>query len=138
MSNYFFLPFTAFITAPPIFLSRPCLVIGIPVALLTFCFIALIPTALFSENDNPGIFIYCYNLLLNGLQNVSDERKTILKFREYCILTTLMRVVISASDIAYRDIQPPHLELHDISLAAFHHFIAIFTQKVLWNEVLFT
>ena len=44
-------------TAAPIFLSRPCLVIGIPVALLIFCLIAVIPIALLSEKDNPGIFI---------------------------------------------------------------------------------
>ena len=56
---------TAAITLPPIFLSSPCLVIGIPVALLTFCLIFVTPTALLSENDNPGIFISCNSLLLN-------------------------------------------------------------------------
>lgn len=41
----------------PTFLSKPCLVVGMPVFRLIFCFTAVIPTALFSEKLNPGIFI---------------------------------------------------------------------------------
>ena len=41
--------------APPVFLSIPCLVIGIPVVLLIFCFACVIPSALFQENVSPGI-----------------------------------------------------------------------------------
>lgn len=47
-------------TAAPTFLSSPCLVVGIPVFLATFCFKAVMPTALLRENDNPGIFMAIY------------------------------------------------------------------------------
>lgn len=55
--TYFLFFVTLLMTAPPIFLSRPCFVKGMPVALLTFCLIAEMPTALFNEKLNPGIFI---------------------------------------------------------------------------------
>lgn len=55
---YFFLePKIAFIMVLPTFRSNPCLVIGIPVFRLIFCLTAVIPTALFKEKLNPGIFI---------------------------------------------------------------------------------
>ena len=55
-------------TAAPIFLSRPCLVIGTPVALLIFCLIAVIPNALLSENDNPGILMIILSVNLYNRQ----------------------------------------------------------------------
>ncbi len=59
-----------FSIVPPIFLSKPCLVVGTPVFLATFCLIAVIPIALLSENDTPGIFIaICYIFFLNILRN---------------------------------------------------------------------
>ena len=41
----------------PIFLSRPALLVGMPVSRANFCFIWVIPNALFNENDTPGIFM---------------------------------------------------------------------------------
>lgn len=41
--------------APPIFLSKPALVVGMPVSRANFCFIFVMPNALLSENDTPGI-----------------------------------------------------------------------------------
>ena len=52
-SIYF--PKSFLMIAPPIFLSIPCLVIGIPVFRLIFCFACVIPSALFQENVSPGI-----------------------------------------------------------------------------------
>lgn len=52
-SIYF--PKSILMIAPPIFLSIPCLVIGIPVFRLIFCFACVIPSALFQENISPGI-----------------------------------------------------------------------------------
>lgn len=49
-------------TVAPTFLSIPCLVVGTPVFFATFCFNAVIPMALFRENDNPGIFMSIYLL----------------------------------------------------------------------------
>ncbi len=58
LTYYFFLePKIASITNRPTFLSKPCLVIGIPVFLLIFCLAAVMPSALLSEKLNPGIFI---------------------------------------------------------------------------------
>ena len=55
--RHYFLPVIALITAAPIFRSRPCFVIGIPVVLAIFCLTFVIPTALLSENESPGIFV---------------------------------------------------------------------------------
>ena len=55
--RHFFLPVIAFITAAPILRSRPCFVIGIPVALALFCLTFVTPTALLSEKESPGIFV---------------------------------------------------------------------------------
>ena len=52
-----FLPVTAFSTAPPILSSKPWRVVGRPVARAIFCFTFDTPTARFSENDTPGIFM---------------------------------------------------------------------------------
>lgn len=52
-SIYF--PKSFLMIAPPIFLSIPCLVMGIPVFRLIFCFACVIPSALFHENVSPGI-----------------------------------------------------------------------------------
>lgn len=52
-SIYF--PKSFLMIAPPIFLSIPCLVIGIPVFRLIFCFAYVISSALFQENVSPGI-----------------------------------------------------------------------------------
>jgi len=41
----------------PIFLSLPCLVIGIPVNLENLCLAELIPSALFHENEKPYVFL---------------------------------------------------------------------------------
>ena len=42
---------------PPTLRWSPCFVVGIPVLRAIFCFAAVMPTARFSENDSPGIFI---------------------------------------------------------------------------------
>ena len=55
--RHFFLPVIALITADPILRSRPSFVIGIPVVLAIFCLTFVIPTALLSENESPGIFV---------------------------------------------------------------------------------
>lgn len=55
--NHFLLPNKPFRTILPTFLSKPCLVVGMPVFRLIFCFAAVISTALLSEKLNPGIFI---------------------------------------------------------------------------------
>lgn len=55
--GYFFLPVTALITADPILRSRPCLVNGMPVVLAIFCLTFVMPTALLSEKESPGIFV---------------------------------------------------------------------------------
>lgn len=52
-SIYF--PKSFLMIAPPIFLSIPCLVIGIPVFRLIFCFACVIPSVLFQENVSPGM-----------------------------------------------------------------------------------
>ena len=39
----------------PTFAQRPCLVVGMPVALAIFLFALVIPSARFQLNDNPGI-----------------------------------------------------------------------------------
>ena len=49
--------------ALPIFLSRPALLVGMPVSRANFCFIWVIPNALFNENDTPGIFMEMMNYL---------------------------------------------------------------------------
>lgn len=53
----YFFPSKALMIAFPIFLSRPALLVGMPVSRANFCFIWVIPNALFNENDTPGIFI---------------------------------------------------------------------------------
>ena len=58
LSHFFLFPKIEFRTNLPTFLSKPCLVVGIPVFLLIFCLAAVIPTALFQEKLNPFIFIY--------------------------------------------------------------------------------
>jgi amino acid permease len=50
----------------PTLRSKPNLVVGMPVLLATFVFKPLIPTARFSENDNPFIIVH---ILINRLQN---------------------------------------------------------------------
>lgn len=55
-----FLPVTALSTAPPTLRSNPRRVVGNPVARAIFCFTFVTPTARFSENDTPGIFIAYY------------------------------------------------------------------------------
>lgn len=57
----YFFPSKALMTALPIFLSRPALLVGMPVSRANFCFIWVIPNALFNENDTPGIFIEMMN-----------------------------------------------------------------------------
>lgn len=47
----------AFNTIFPNFLSKPALEVGIPVSRANFCLACVIPSALFKENDTPGIFI---------------------------------------------------------------------------------
>ena len=42
-------------TALPTFLSRPAFVVGMPVLRANFCLAAVIPSARFQLNDNPGI-----------------------------------------------------------------------------------
>ncbi len=54
---FFFFPNRADITIDPTLRSSPPRVVGMPVARAIFCLAALMPTALFSENDNPGIFM---------------------------------------------------------------------------------
>lgn len=54
-----------FNNSPPIFLSNPCLVVGIPVSRAIFCFIFVMPNARFHENVTPGIlnfviFLFVY------------------------------------------------------------------------------
>lgn len=63
---FFFEPKTVFRTILPTFRSNPCLVIGIPVFRLIFCLAAVIPTALFREKLNPGIFILVLLTLYKG------------------------------------------------------------------------
>jgi hypothetical protein len=46
-----------FTIKPPIFLSIPALVTGMPVALVKLRFNAVIPMALFREKLSPGIFV---------------------------------------------------------------------------------
>lgn len=52
----------------PTLRSKPCLVVGTPIFLETFCRRAVSPTALFSENDTPGMRIIIQFLTLT-LQN---------------------------------------------------------------------
>lgn len=75
-------------TAAPTFLSSPCLVVGIPVFLATFCLKAVMPTALLRENDNPGIFmaIYfivylnsCMRLIVSGWSIVGDVKRILIR-----------------------------------------------------------
>lgn len=40
----------------PIFLSKPCLVVGMPVFLAKLCFAPVIPKALFHEKEKPIFF----------------------------------------------------------------------------------
>ena len=44
-------------TKAPTLRSRPLRVVGMPVLRANFCFIAVIPSALFKEKESPGIFI---------------------------------------------------------------------------------
>ena len=53
----FLLPVRTERTLCPILRSRPCLVVGMPVLRAIFVFKPLIPTARFSENDNPFMFV---------------------------------------------------------------------------------
>lgn len=57
IGHAYFFPSKALMIAFPIFLSSPALLVGIPVSRANFCFIWVIPNALFNENDTPGIFI---------------------------------------------------------------------------------
>lgn len=57
VAHIYFFPSKALMIALPIFLSRPALLVGMPVSRANFCFIWVIPNALFNENDTPGIFI---------------------------------------------------------------------------------
>lgn len=57
MTVYFFLPVTALMIADPIFRSNPCFVIGMPVFLAMLCLTCVMPSALLSENDTPGILL---------------------------------------------------------------------------------
>ena len=45
----------AFNTIFPNFLSNPALEVGIPVSRASFCLACVMPSALFKENDTPGI-----------------------------------------------------------------------------------
>lgn len=54
---FLFLPVSTDNTNPPILRSNPSLVVGMPVLRATFVFKPLIPTARFSENDNPFMVI---------------------------------------------------------------------------------
>ena len=62
----FFFPTTTFSIAPPILRSKPCLVVGIPTLRAILVFKPLMPNALLRENDNPGIFIMLYTILLDN------------------------------------------------------------------------
>ena len=53
----FLLPVNIDRTPCPILRSKPSLVVGMPVLRATFVFKPLIPTARFSENDNPFMFV---------------------------------------------------------------------------------
>lgn len=57
IAHTYFFPSKALMIAFPIFLSRPTLLVGLPVSRANFCFIWVIPNALFNENDTPGIFM---------------------------------------------------------------------------------
>ena len=57
IAHTYFFPSKVLMIALPIFLSRPALLVGIPVSRANFCFIWVIPNALFNENDTPGIFM---------------------------------------------------------------------------------
>lgn len=56
--NLVYFPNMPLIIALPIFLSMPLRVVGIPVCLDNCCLAWVIPSALFQENDNPGIFMF--------------------------------------------------------------------------------
>lgn len=64
--RFLFLPPIAFNIEPPILRSKPCLVVGIPVALATFPLAALMPTARFNENENPNFISYNLKLLIDS------------------------------------------------------------------------
>lgn len=57
-SIYFNSLVTPFNISLPILRSKPCLVIGTPVARAISCFTLDMPTARFHENVSPGIFIF--------------------------------------------------------------------------------
>ena len=52
---HYFFPSIALMIVLPIFLSRPALLVGMPVSRANFCFIFVMPNARLSENDTPGI-----------------------------------------------------------------------------------
>lgn len=56
-TSFYFFPSMAFMMVLPIFLSKPALLVGMPVSRANFCFIFVMPNALLSEKDTPGIFI---------------------------------------------------------------------------------
>ena len=72
---------------------------------------------------------------LDFLYNRLNKSKTFLQFRESGIFATLVRIVISATDVAYRNIQPTHLQFDHICFASTDHFISILLQESLGYEV---
>ena len=54
----------------PILRSNPCLVVGMPILLATFVFKPLIPTARFSENDNPFMVV---NMLVPKIRQLNNN-----------------------------------------------------------------
>ena len=65
----------------PIFLSKPALLVGMPVSRANFCFIFVMPNALFNENDTPGIFIEIW--LISGIVFYKFYRNTHYRNGDY-------------------------------------------------------
>jgi len=69
------------------------LVSGIPVAFAIFCFIAEMPNARLSENDNPGILIVIYDKQRATINNIAPKTKKIklkiLPKQPYFLLTPI-------------------------------------------------
>lgn len=87
MSLVYF-PNMPLIIAFPIFLSSPAFDVGIPVCLANCCLAWVIPSALFQENDNPGIFMFSVNMIahrdspdaLSGCQLLFLEQSVYLSY----------------------------------------------------------
>ena len=60
----------------PTLRSSPAFEVGMPVFRAIFCFVWVIPTARFHENDKPGIFILNINY---GCKKITDYKKSVCK-----------------------------------------------------------